>query len=428
MIRRVAVLAVALGVSLAARPVAAESPAGTASPDATASADAASADVASSPVASSPVAATVGEHRLEDADGNTVARFVERRAGVEISVPPGRYVHVTPDGRRREVAVTEGERFVYGSPTTAAPIDPRRSPSVTTPSTRAPADDEVPGVVALRPARTLHRPWTAPLLAAFIPGTGHALVRENGAAVAIFAGAVGLTFGTVALALAGDRREGATPGAAGRSPAAEAVAHGSFVAVTDALALLWIGQAADAWRRAKGRLLRPSTGHVVAIAVSRASTVGLRPGEPAIARYEDISVSLLGQVRPRLWFGVSDLSVFGRTARRLTVQAGLRIAGRVVERDRMWLVVGGGVLFQGTGGGSTLDRTGDGDIPPRESGRFGAVVLAQLEARFFALDRLSLDVGPRLSVPLTNRFYGGGKSLPRWAPTIELVAGPQVYF
>jgi hypothetical protein len=332
---------------------------------------------------------------------------------------------VAPDGTRRDIAIAQGDAFVFGTPppvdaappTTAPRVEPEpmppaaAQPRVTPPSTR-----------------TLRRPWVAPLVAAFVPGTGHALVRETGAAIAIFAGSVGLTFGAVALALGEDRTEGARPGAGGRSPAAEAVAAGSFVAVTNALALLWIGQAADAWRRAKGRITSPRTEHVVALAVNRASTVGLRPGEPAMARYEDISIALMGQVRPRLFVGVSDLSLFGRAARRLTVQAGLRIAGRVVERDRMWLVVAAGALFQGTGGASTLDRTGDGEEPPRERGRFGAVVYGQLELRFFALDRLSLDVAPRLSVPLTNRVWGGGKSIPRWAPTLELVAGPQVYF
>lgn len=409
--RRVTALAVALCCALVTPLVAASEPSATAAAD---------------PVPST--ASAPGEHRLEDADGNTIARFVERREGIEIAVPPGRYVHVSPDGTRRDVAILEGDAFAYGTPTKTAGTDLATEPRVDQPRTAAPVDEPLPELRTRRSSRTLRRPWAAPLLAAIIPGTGHALVRESGAAIAIFAGAAGLTFGAVALGLGQDEREGVARGAPGRSPAAEAVAHGSFIAVTDALALLWIGQAADAWRRAKGRILDPSTGHVIAIAVSRASTVGLRPGEPAMARYEDISVSLLGQVRPRLWVGVADLSVFGRTARRLTVQAGLRIAGRVVERDRMWLVMGGGVIFQGTGGASTLDRTGDGELPPREGGRFGAIVYAQLEARFFALDRLSLDVGPRLSVPLSNRSYGGGKTIPRWAPTIELVAGPQVYF
>ncbi|MBC8071805.1 MAG: hypothetical protein IAG13_25995, partial [Deltaproteobacteria bacterium] len=64
----------------------------------------------------------------------------------------------------------------------------------------------------------------------------------------------------------------------------------------------------------------------------------------------------------------------------------------------------------------------------RERGRFGATAYAQLEARIFVLDRLSLDVGPRFSVPLTTRYYGNDRAIPRWAPTFELLAAPTVYF
>ena len=52
----------------------------------------------------------------------------------------------------------------------------------------------------------------------------------------------------------------------------------------------------------------------------------------------------------------------------------------------------------------------------------------QLESRIFVLDRLSLDVSPRLSVPLGTRSYGRGAAIPRWSPTFELAAGPTVYF
>jgi hypothetical protein len=275
----------------------------------------------------------------------------------------------------------------------------------------------------------VRHPWVAPLAAAFVPGAGYAVARRPGAAFGTFAAAAGLGFGAIALGLAAPRDEGTALGDPGRSAAREALRHGAFVVTTDALALLWIGQAADAWRRAKGKPLQPRLRHAVSVSVQRASTVGLRPGEPAMARYEDLTLAVLGQVVPRLSLGVADLSVHGRSGGRVTLQAGLRVAGRVLQRDRVWLVVAGGVIFQGTSGRTTLPTPADPEAErPSERGRFGAIVYTQLEARVFVLDRLSLDVAPRLSVPLATRYYGGGKALPRWAPTLELVAGPQVYF
>lgn len=365
---------------------------------------------------------TAGEHRLEDRDGEPVATFVVR-PGVTTSIgaPAGDYVVVGPDGRRTPLRLDEGERLELGAPessTAAAPVD---APRVVEPS---------PARATAKPRRgPVRHPWVAPLAAAFVPGAGYAVARRPGAAFGTFAAAAGLGFGAIALGLAAPRDEGTALGDPGRSATREALRHGAFVVATDALALLWIGQAADAWRRAKGKPLQPRVRHAVAVSLQRASTVGLRPGEPAMARYEDLTLAVMGQVVPRLSLGVADLGVHGRSGGRVTLQAGLRVAGRVLQRDRVWLVVAGGVIFQGTSGRSTLPAPADPDAArPSERGRFGAIVYAQLETRVFVLDRLSLDVAPRLSVPLATRYYGGGKALPRWAPTLELVAGPQVYF
>ncbi len=361
--------------------------------------------------------AAPNEHRLEDAQGGTVATYVVGPgAASSIGVPPGEYVHVAPDGTRKTVRVGEGERFETGAPRQVRRIEhvPRALPP---PAALPPRND--------RASRPVKHAWAAPLLGALLPGSGHAIARRPGAAFGWFAAAAGLTFGSVALGLSSDPDEGATPGDRGRSAAREATRHGAFVIATDALALVWIGQAADAWVAAKRKTVRAKKRHVVAVSLQRATTVGMRPGEPAMARYEDLTIGVLGQVMPRLSVGVADLGVHGRSGGRLTLQGGVRIAGRVLERDRVWLMVAGGAIFQGTSGPRTIDTpTAQG----REQGRFGATLYTQLETRVFVLDRLSLDFGPRFSVPLATRYYGGGRALPRWAPTVELVAGTQVYF
>ncbi len=355
------------------------------------------------------------EHRIEDAQGRTVATYVVRDdAPTTLRLPPGSYVHVAPDGKRTDVAIGPGDTFVAGAPKSVAPAAPRTA--IARPEPEAP------------PPRAERKPvkhaWAAPLLGTLLPGSGHAIARKPGAAFGWFAAAAGLTFGAVALGLAADENEGATPREGGRTPAREALRHGAFVLTTDALALVWIGQAADAWVAAKRKIVRAKHRHVIAVSVQRATTVGMRPGEPTMARYEDLSIGVLGQIVPRFSLGVADLSVHGRSGGRLTLQAGLRASGRVLERDRVGLVVAGGVIFQGTSGDTTVDD----DDPVREKGRFGAIAYAQFETRVFVLDRLSLDVGPRFSVPFATRYYGGGRALPRWAPTLELVAGTQVYF
>ena len=387
-------------------------------------------------VASTPALATATpEHRLEDDAGQTVATFIVRPGGASsIGVPAGRYTHVAPDGTRTAVTLAKGERFATGAAAPRANVESDRAPPPSlsggpTPASTAKGGPPIAGAAGHRgvPAAVRH-PWLAPVLATLLPGSGHALARRPGPAFGIFAAAAGLTFASVALALATDDSEGATLGDPGRSSAREALRLGTFVVTTDALALLWLGQAADSWIKAKAKTVRPRRRHVIGVSLHRASTVGLRPGEPSMARYEDLSLAVLGQVMDRLSIGLADISVHGRSNGRVTLQAGLRAAGRVVERNRVWLVVAGGVIFQGTSARPSLPSQDPDEPAARERGRFGAIGYGQLETRVFVLDRLSLDMGPRLSVPFATRYYGGGKALPRWAPTFELIAGAQVYF
>lgn len=373
-----------------------------------------------------PLAQTEGTVRVEDERGTPIAEVVVRAdERTELALPPGRYRLVAQDGSRREVTVGDDGVLALGNgpaePEAARPGAPVARVDTPPPTSATPAR-------RARKDRSRHVRWGAPLAAAILPGSGHAITHRPAAAFGIFAGAAGLTFAAVATGLGGDPREGTTLGATHRSATREALRTGGFVLATDALALLWLGQVADAWVSATGKQVKSKTSHAVAVSLSRASAVGMRPGEPAMARYDDFTLAVLGQVFPRLWVGLADLGLHtGGAGRPVTLQVGARIAGRVLERDRLWLVVAGGAILQGTRGHATIDPVGD-DPPTRERGRFGATLYAQLEARIFVLDRLSLDVAPRLSVPLATRYYGHDRAIPRWAPTLELVAGPGVYF
>lgn len=375
-----------------------------------------------------PVAAADPSPRtlqVVDAQGKPVAEIVERSGErTELALPPGRYRLIASDGSARDVTVGKDGLLAIGSaPPQPTIATPPAEPIAATPDEPAPQLSKKP-----RKDRSKHRRWGAPLAATFLPGSGHAIARRPGAAFGIFAGAAALTFAAVATGIGGDPREGTTLGDARRSASREVLRTGGFVLATDALALLWLGQIADAWVRATGKRVRGRTQHAVSVALQRASAVGMRPGEPAIARYDDFTLAVLGQVIPRLWVGLADLGVHtGGVGRPVTLQVGARVAGRVLERDRFWLVIAGGAILQGTRGRSTVPPIGD--VPaPRERGRFGGTVYGQIEARIFVLDRLSLDIAPRFSVPLSTRYYGQDRAIPRWAPTFELVAGPEVYF
>ena len=80
------------------------------------------------------------------------------------------------------------------------------------------------------------------------------------------------------------------------------------------------------------------------------------------------------------------------------------------------------------------DRAHDPLVPtpgePRADAErsFSAVPYLLFDARLFLLDRWSLGLVPRVSLPLAARRYGGGRALPRYATTFELGAVLGVYF
>jgi hypothetical protein len=165
------------------------------------------------------------------------------------------------------------------------------------------------------------------------------------------------------------------------------------------------------------------------------ATVAHTATAPGADRFTDWSLQLIGQPHPRVLVGICDLSAKwgGGDGRRFTGQGGLRVGYRFLERRTprggagIWLGASVGSIFQGT-----LAREPDPidpDEPRNLEGVFSAIPYGQLDLSLFFLDRWSIDLAPRVSVPVAGaRFYSFERSLPRFAATFELGTGVGVYF
>jgi hypothetical protein len=238
--------------------------------------------------------------------------------------------------------------------------------------------------------------------------------------------------GTVAVWAARDPANGAAGDVGGRN-SEEIVRLGGFAGLSTAAGLLYLGQILDAHAQAVDRRPpRPARDHVVALEVSRSTSVGFAAGRPAYDLYSDWSLAIMGQVAPRVSLGLSDLSIkYARHRNMVTVQAGVRAAYRFFESRRVWLAAGGGALLQGTRADPALDPLAADPVAPRAADAeraFSAVPYVHVDARLFLLDRWSLGLVPRVSLPLAARRYSGGLALPRYATTFELGANMGVYF
>jgi hypothetical protein len=384
-----------------------------------------------------------GRVKVLDAGGATVADVTLRPGDtVTLPLPPGDYRLLDAEGRTfDEVKVKSGES-VHGE-VAAEMIAEAPAPTLEPPAASGgPAGTAEVSVVATpgggttddRSLRVTRRSrWRrigAPILSALIPGLGQAVNRQPGRAIAFFTGTASLALASAALWTARDPTEGATPGDAGRSDAQEVLRLGAFSAFTGAAGLLYLAQIMDAHAVAAGkRRPRPAKDYAVALSVTRSSTVGFAPGQPAYDLYTDWSVAVLGQILPRLTFGLSDASIKWDGRRdALTVQAGAQVAYRFFDRRRVWLSTGGGVLMQGS--------TGEGQPAPIEAGaetlerqrRFSVVPYVHFETRIFVLDRWYLGLQPRVSVPLLERRFRRDQALPRYATTFELGLSAGVLF
>ncbi|MCH9680988.1 MAG: hypothetical protein K0V04_06115 [Deltaproteobacteria bacterium] len=381
-----------------------------------------------------------GTLSVVDAKGEEVAALALGRR-VVVDLPAGRYT--LRDAQGSDVQTVEVEADEARSVTLPASFaDPAASPVATASSSEgtqtdspvvvqgrlgSPSDAAAQEVELVRRRRWAR--WAAPLLSAVVPGGGQALNGQPGRGLAVFTGTVGLVLGTVAVWAARDPGAGATAGQSGDNPR-QIVRLTGLAGLSSAAGLLYLGQIMDAHAQAVDRRPpRPRTGHVIALEVSRFTAVGFAPGQPAFDLYPDWSLAIMGQLVPRLTLGLSDAGVkYTRNRDMLTVQAGVRAAYRFYEGRRLWLAAGGGGLFQGTRARARTTANADAETDPEIERAFSAVPYVHFDARLFLLDRWSLGLMPRVSVPLLARRFRGGRTLPRYATTFELGANMGVYF
>lgn len=357
----------------------------------------------------------------DDKDAVIASLHLQPGAAVRLDVPPGNYkiddaargsritMSVEPDARASYMLTPEGARGVTGE--------------------RPPANPGPP------PPSSTHPVWkqvVAPVLSSMIPGLGQMVNREPAKGAGFLLGAVALGVGSALLMSVHGGTDLSSPGLDGASFGGEVVSAAGFGLLSGGLQMLYAAQIMDAHAVAAGkRSPRPRTRHKLALEMGRSATVGLRAGDPAAAFYADWSMSVMGQVIPRLSVGAADLSVKhipGGT--RTSLQGGVRVSYRVLERERVWLGLAAGVILQGS-----LGRPGgvsvDPDASPGNQSAFAAIPYGQVDVRYFILDRWSLNLVPRISAPLAGpRFFnhGGDRAISKNAVTLEIGTGIGVYF
>jgi hypothetical protein len=357
-------------------------------------------------------------------DRDAVVASLQLRPGsaMRLDLPPGNYkvddaargsrvtVSVEPEARASYVLTPEGARGVAG---------------------------ERPPPPAVKRGGPHRRPmWkqvVSPVLSSFVPGLGQMVNREPAKGIGFLVGTVALGVGAGMLMRTNAGTDLSTPGLRGGSFGGEAVSAAGYGLLSGALQMLYAAQIMDAHAVAAGkRSPSPHTRHKVALEMSRSATVGLRAGDPAAAFYADWSMTVMGQVIPRLSVGASDLSVkHMRGGSRTTIQGGVRVHYRFLERTRVWLGAAAGLILQGSFGKPGGVQVDPEAAAPGNQSAFAAIPYAQLDLRYFILDRWSLNLVPRISAPLAGpRFFnfGGDNAISKNAATLELGTGIGVYF
>ncbi len=320
---------------------------------------------------------------------------------------------VVPDAPKFDEVVSLATPPVDPAPSEPPPDDP---PAVQPAAPPAPVPTSAP--------RKDWRRWGSPLLSLFVPGLGQIANAGIERRPNIIKG-ITLLYGTTlsvvgASILYRASNDGSRP--LGREYA-RLIGYGTLSTLAP---MLWIYAIADAYRIAARETIDPHARHKLRMSVARSMTVGFRADPDRPGFYDDWSVALIGQPVPRLGVGVSDLGLkLGRDSLRV-VQFGVRVGYRVVEQQRLWLDISVGAQMQVASIIKPQPLAVEPGRASRET-RFGATPYAQLDLRVFVLDRLSLDLTPRVSVPVTTRYFTAG-SLPRFATTLELGAGASVYF
>ncbi len=345
-----------------------------------------------------------GTYRLQDATGASLATVrVDAGQSTTSMLPP----------------LVGSQAMTVAPPATTA----RRNVDV------APPRPPLPAAPVSQSRRRNWKRWGAPLLSALVPGVGQMVNRQPGKGVGILLGTAGGLAAVGALYFTRDRMEGAGLGQNAVSQGEEAARWIALAGITGVLHLLYAGQIMDAHAVAVNKRPKPRTKHTIFLEFGRMATVGARANQPEMALYRDWSVTVMGQVAKRFTIGISDASIKSSLRQqRTTVQAGIRLSYRFFDRTRIWLGVGLGSIFQGTSAARQPDSLDSQDARPSNEGRFSAIPYAQFETRLFILDRWSLNVTPRMSIPLGNRYYADNLAIPKYALTFELGTSVGVYF
>ncbi|KIG14790.1 hypothetical protein DB30_06376 [Enhygromyxa salina] len=372
--------------------------------------------------------ALAGPYQLFDTEGLPVGAPITVGEGAkppELQLPPGVYYLHGP-AAVDPVVVASGLRLVWDGERVLpvevwAAAQEARAQEARAQEARVAAEleraQQVPPPSA--PAPTW-RAWASPLASTLVPGVGQVLNGQGYKGTGLLFGTVGTTIAAAALFRLGN--DGTRP-----LPAeyARLIGYGVF---SSAAPLLWIYAITDAYRVATNKEVEPKLDHQLRLSVTRMMTVGFRADTRRPGFYDDWSVSLMGQATRRLSVGVSDLSVKpGGSTGPQVWQLGARLDYRVFDRKRLWIDLAAGSILQvaANGGRAPLDPDA---ARPRRTTKFGAVPYAQLDLRYFVLDRVSLDLTPRVAIPLTTRYYSANRALPRYAAELELGVSLSTYF
>ncbi|PRP93855.1 hypothetical protein ENSA5_42600 [Enhygromyxa salina] len=391
-----------------------------------------------------------GQYELLDDQGQPIVEAFELGADeqTELSLPTGVYYLRGPgEGDPAPVVVASGLRLVWdGERVLAADLWEADQARVTAEAeaeakekarAEAEAKAEAARVEQARqdqqlappgdpPAPRAHghrhnwRAWASPLASTFVPGVGQFFNGQGGKGTGLLFGTVGSLVGAAALYSLGN--DGT------RGLGAEYARLVGYGVLSSAAPLLWIYAITDAYRVAVDEEVEPALEHNVRLSVTRMMTVGFRADTRRPGFYDDWSVSIMGQATRRLTVGLSDLSVKpGGLDGPQVWQFGGRLDYRVFDRKRLWIDLGVGSILQVAVGSERrpLDPT---LASPGTTTKFGAVPYGQIDLRYFVLDRVSLELIPRLAVPLTTRYYSAKRALPRYAPQAELGVGVSTYF
>lgn len=371
-----------------------------------------------------------GDYQIFDNDGQPVGTSMRLGDGnqPELQLPAGVY-HVHGPAGIEPIVVGSGQQLAWDGQR-VLPIDVWQAElERQRASEEARRQAEARAIEPEPPApRASWRAWASPLGSTFVPGLGQFMNGQGGKGTGLLFGTLGSVVGAAALYNLGNYPGAGPTGSDTRPAGAEYARLIGFGVLSTSAVLLWIYGIADAHRVGANKTVEPALDHRVRISATRMMTVGFRPDVQRPGFFDDWGVAIMGQATRRLSVGASDLSVKpGGVDGPQVWQFGARVDYRVFDRKRVWIDLALGSIFQVAVGQQRPPLDSETGSPSTVT-KFGAVPYGQLDVRVFVLDRLSIDLVPRLAVPLTTRYYSVQRALPRFAPELELGAGVSTYF